>query len=269
MKKILLVVLLVIGAVGCKTTDTGTVNVVVNKGAIETIQKPEDGFYTTMSFWTDSYEVDLRTVTEETKDVKVQTKDNTPIKLGTLQITFHTSGDPEAVKEYVTKFGFDPKVRHPKRIKILDSQLQTEARKSFSQYDAYQVYANQEKIQQDLFERMKKIGAEELFLVVESVQFGNWGFENDAIENAASAVVANRKQKEAEEAALAAAQIRQQKSAIEAQVLKDPQLFAIERLKYQLWIEQARAEGMKSHSGNLTVIYGADKPLMNMPVRQE
>lgn len=262
MKRLVLVLVALISGfgIGCKTTDTGTVNVVTNKGAIEAIKRPEDGFYTTLSPYADAYEVDLRTFTEETKDVKVQSKDNTGIVLGTLQITAHTDGNLDSVREYVTKFGFDEKIRHDKRLRILDSQLQTEARKAFSQYDAYQVYANQNLIQQALFEAMKKICAEELFLIAESVQFGNWHFDNPSIEQAASAVVANRKNKEAEEAALAAAQVNQQRRAIEAQVFQNPQLFKLEELKYTLWIEQARSQGISNHQGSLFLNYAGGGP---------
>jgi hypothetical protein len=268
MVKAMFICVLVLMSFGCKTTDNGTVNIVTNKGAIEAVQRPENGFYTTMSFWRSSYEVSLRTFTEEVKDVKVQSKDNTPIILGTLQVTAHTMPDDESIKAYVTKFGFDEKIRHESRNRILESQMQTEARKAFSQFNAYDVYSNQDNIQKDLFERIKAIGAQELFLVVESVQFGNWHFENPAIENAASAVVANRKQKDAEQAGYDAAVIKKQTQDLQAQIFKDPQLFKLEELKLQLQIEQARADGIKAHQGPLTIIYGT-QPQTQLQLRNQ
>lgn len=257
--------ILAFASIGCKTTDEGTRNIIVYKGAIEEVKAPSDGFYSTLHPYRENYGVNVQTFTEEAKDVKVQSKDNTPIHLGSLKLTAHTAEDRDAIMAYVRKFGFEEKTRHEKRNVILLTQLETEARKAFSQFDAYAVYANQETIQQNLFERMKKIGQDELFLVVESVQFGNWGFEDPQVEKAASAVVANRKSKEAEDAALDAARVRQTRQEIEGRIFENPALLRLEVLKYQLWIEQARSQGIERHQGNLTILYGQQPTTLQLP----
>lgn len=61
-------------AIGCNTTTNGTCNVTINKGAIE-----EGGFYTTFSPYRHSYELDLKTFTDQSQNVRVFTSDNTPI----------------------------------------------------------------------------------------------------------------------------------------------------------------------------------------------
>lgn len=173
-------------------------------------------------------------------------------------VTAHTNPDSNAVTAYVKKFGFEEKERHERRIKILETQLQTEARKAFSVYNAYDVYQNQDKIQSDLFERMKKIGQDELFLVIESVQFGNWHFEDPQVEKAASAVVAAQKLREAEQASFEAAKIKQQTQQLQAQVYSDPRMFQLEVLRVQKDIEAYRSEGLKGHSGTLVINYGKE-----------
>lgn len=252
----MLFALMAMSAVGCRTTDTGTVNVVVNKGAIEAIKHPSDGFYSTMSFWRSSYEVDQRTFTFPVKEVKVFSKDNTPIILDEVQVTAHTSTDDSDVSAYVTKFGFDSEIRHKKRDAILEKQLETEARKAFNNFNAYDVYGNLGAIQTSLFSGIKEVLDKELFLNLESVQFGNWHFENPQIEAAASLVVANRKQKEAEDAAYQAALVKKQTQDLQALVFKDPNLFKIRQLELQIEIERMRADGIRNHQGPLTLIYG-------------
>ena len=270
MKQSLFIALMILAfnVTGCKTTTNGTANVVVYKGAVESIQRPQNGIFTTMSWWRENYEINLRTFTEEAKDIKVFTKDNTPIILGSILVTAHTEDDDATITKYISKFGIDEKARHENRMKILKSQTETEARKAFSKFDAYDVYANQDAIQQDLFSRLKTVFSDEIFLALESVQFGNWHFENSAIEAAASAVVANRKQKEAEQAGLDAALVNQKKKEVDAQVFSNPALLKIEVLRYQLAIEQARATGVGAHQGPLTIIYGSS-PQTTLQLQQE
>ncbi len=92
--------------------------------------------------------------------------------------------------------------------------------------------------------------------MTESVQIGNPDFLDDRIEAAASGVVANEKQKQAEEARLEAAKIAAQTKQIEALTYANPALLDIKRLEMQLEIERARAEGIRNHQGPLTIMYG-------------
>ena len=142
------------------------------------------------------------------------------------------------------------------RSEILKGLVQTEARNSFADYGAYEIYANQEQIQKRIVESLRPQLAGQLLLVTESVQIGNPDFIDDRIEAAASGVVANEKQKQAEEARLEAAKIAAQTKQIEAATFANPALLEIKKLELQLEIERARAEGIRNHQGPLTIMYG-------------
>jgi hypothetical protein len=102
-------------------------------------------------------------------------------------------------------------------------------------------------------------------LVTESVQIGNPDFLDDRVEAAASGVVANEKQKQAEEARLEAAKVAAQTKQIEAQTFANPALFEIKKLELQLEIERARADGIKNHQGALTIMYGQPGVQLQVP----
>jgi hypothetical protein len=91
------------------------------------------------------------------------------------------------------------------------------------------------------------------------VQIGNPDFLDDRIEQAASAVVANEKQKQAEEARFKAAEVAAKTKQIEAQTYANPALLEIKRLELLLELERARAEGIKGHQGSLTIVYDNGK----------
>jgi hypothetical protein len=108
----------------------------------------------------------------------------------------------------------------------------------------------------------------QLHLVLESVQIGNPDFLDDRIEQAASAVVANEKQKQAEEARFKAAEVAAKTKQIEALTFANPALLDIKKLELQLEIERARAEGIKGHSGPLTIMYeGGSRVQLQVPTR--
>jgi hypothetical protein len=165
----------------------------------------------------------------------------------------------------VRKYGFTEDERHRRRDEILKGLIQTEARNAFADYGAYDIYANQERIQSQIIESLRPQLANQLMLVTESVQIGNPDFLDDRIEAAASGVVANEKQKQAEEARLEAAKIAAQTKQIEAQTYSNPALLDIKRLEMQLEIERARAEGIKNHQGALTIMYGTPGVQVQVP----
>ena len=88
---------------------------------------------------------------------------------------------------------------------------------------------------------------------------------DDRVEAAASGVVANEKQKQAEEARLKAAKVAAQTKQIEAQTFANPALLEIKRLELQLKIERDRSEGIKNHQGPLTIIYGQPGVQLQVP----
>jgi hypothetical protein len=236
-----------------KSTQEGTVNVVTYFGRIDRIQRPEDGWFTTLAPGRESYVVNIKSFTESAP-VRVTSKDNAALQVE-ISVTAFTDGSK--VDEYVRKYGFDEEQRHTRRNQILHGLIQTEARNAFSEYGAYDIYANQESIQRRILDTLRPQLANQLLMVTESVQIGNPDFLDDKIEAAASGVVANEKQKQAEEARLEAAKIAAQTKQIEAQTYANPALLDIKKLELQLEIEKARAEGIRNHQGPLTLMYGA------------
>ena len=234
-------------------TQEGTVKVVTYFGRIERVYRPEDGWFTTLAPGRDAFEVNIKSFTEAAP-VRVTSKDNAALQ---VEISVTAFTDPQQVGDYVRKYGFDDAQRHTRRNQILHGLIQTEARNAFSEYGAYEIYANQESIQKRILETLKAQLANQLQLITESVQIGNPDFLDDRIEAAASGVVANEKQKQAEEARLEAAKIAAQTKQIEATTYANPALLDIKKLELALEIERARADGIKNHNGPLTIMYGA------------
>jgi len=250
---LLLLILVGMAYANINYTQEGTVKVVTYFGRIERVYRPEDGWFTTLAPSRTAYEVNIKSFTEKAP-VRATSRDNAALQVE-IAVTAYT--DPTKIEEYVRKYGFDEAQRHTRRNEILHGLIQTEARNAFSEYGAYEIYGNQENIQKRILEALKPQLATQLLLITESVQIGNPDFLNDNIEAAAALVVANEKQKQAEEARLEAAKIAAQTKQIEALTYANPALLDIKKLELQLEIERARAEGIKSHQGPLTIMYGA------------
>jgi len=244
-----------------KFAQEGTVQVVTKWGAIERVFVPADGWFTTIAPGRKSYEVNIKSFTESAP-VRVTSKDNAALQVE-ISVTAYT--DPNRVADYVRKYGFSEEERHRRRSEILKGIVQTEARNSFADYGAYEIYANQEQIQRRILESLRPQIGNQLLLVTESVQIGNPDFLDDRVEAAASGVVANEKQKQAEEARLEAAKVAAQTKQIEAQTFANPALLEIKRLELQLEIERARSEGIKNHQGPLTIMYGQPGVQLQVP----
>ncbi|HKP72438.1 MAG TPA: SPFH domain-containing protein [Pyrinomonadaceae bacterium] len=254
-----IVLLIVVVLVSTATTyanidyaQEGTVKVVTYFGRIERVYTPNDGWFTTFAPGRESFEVNVRSFTESAP-VRVTSKDNAALNVN-IDVTAYTAA--EKVAEYVRKYSFNADERHKRRGEILKGLLQTEARNAFAEFNAYEIYANQEQIQKRIVDALTPQLASQLQLVVESVQIGNPDFLDDRIEAAASEVVANEKQKQAEEAKLEAAKISAQTKQIEAATFANPALLEIKKLELQVEIERARSEGIKNHQGALTIMYG-------------
>jgi regulator of protease activity HflC (stomatin/prohibitin superfamily) len=247
-----------------KYAQEGTVQVVTKWGAIERIYSPSDSWFTTLAPGRKSYEVNIKSFTESAP-VRVTSKDNAALQVD-ISLTAYT--DPNKIAEYVRKYGFSEEERHRRRNEILKGIVQTEARNSFADYGAYEIYANQEQIQKRILESLRPQLSTQLLLVTESVQIGNPDFLDDRVESAASGVVANEKQKQAEEARLEAAKVAAQTKQIEALTFANPALLEIKRLELQLDIERARAEGIKNHQGPLTIMYGQAGVQVQVPTQR-
>ncbi len=233
----------------------GTVQIFTQWGAIKHVYTASDGWFTTMLPGQHAYEVNIKSFTETTTP-KVTSKDNAALQ---VPISVTASTEPGKAMDYVRKFGFDEAERHKRRNEILHGIVQTEARNAFATYNAYDIYANQEAIQKRIVESLRPILDSQLLLKMESVQIGNPEFLDNRIEQAASAVVANEKQKQAEEARLQAAEVSAKTKQIEAQTYSNPALLEIKKLELQLEIEKARADGIKGHNGPLTLVIGDGK----------
>ncbi len=242
-------------------TQEGTVKIVTSFGRIERIYRPDDGWFTTLAPGRQAYEVNLKSFTE-TAPVRVTSKDNAALQ---VEISVTAFTDVEKITEYVRKYGFSEQDRHVRRNEILKGLVQTEARNAFADYGAYEIYANQELIQKRIFDSLQPLLQNQLLLITESVQIGNPDFLDDRIEAAASGVVANEKQKQAEEARLEAAKISAQTKQIEAATFANPALLEIKKLELQLEIERARADGIKNHQGALTILYGQQGVQLQLP----
>ena len=206
----------------------------------------------------------LRSFTETTTP-RVTSRDNAALE---VPISVTAATNPDSVQEYVRKFGFNDEERHKRRNEILLGLVQTEARNAFAEYGAYEIYANQEAIQKRIVDALRPQLAQQLYLDTESVQIGNPDFLDDRIEQAASAVVANEKQKQAEEARLSAAEVAAKTKQIEALTYSSPALLEIKKLELTLEIERARADGIKGHNGPLTIVFGDGKGLqLQVPTR--
>jgi regulator of protease activity HflC (stomatin/prohibitin superfamily) len=261
---LILIALLFAGMVtysNIKFAQEGTVQVVTKWGAIERVYTPSDGWFTTIAPGRKSYEVNIKSFTE-TAQVRVTSKDNAALQVE-IALTAYT--DPAKVIEYVRKYGFSEEERHQRRNEIVKGIVQTEARNAFADYGAYEIYANQELIQKRILESLRPQLGSQLQLITESVQIGNPDFLDDRVEAAASGVVANEKQKQAEEARLEAAKVAAQTKQIEAQTFANPALLEIKKLELQLEIERARAEGIKNHQGPLTIMYGQPGVQLQVP----
>ena len=247
-----------------KFAEEGTVQVVSSWGQIKTVRTPSDGWFVTAMPGQESYVVTLRSFTETTTP-RVTSRDNAALE---VPISVTAATNPESVQEYVRKFGFSDEERHKRRNEILLGLVQNEARNAFAEYGAYEIYANQEAIQKRIVDALRPQLAQQLFLDTESVQIGNPDFLDDRIEQAASAVVANEKQKQAEEARLSAAEVAAKTKQIEALTYSSPALLEIKKLELTLEIERARADGIKGHSGPLTIVFGDGKNLqLQVPTR--
>jgi SPFH domain / Band 7 family len=262
---VLIVIVLLVGGMvtysNIKYAQEGSVQVVTKWGAIERIYTPADGWFTTVAPGRKSYDVNIKSFTESAQ-VRVTSKDNAALQ---VEISLTAFTDPNKIAEYVRKYGFSEEERHRRRNEILKGIVQTEARNAFADYGAYEIYANQEQIQKRILESLRPQLGTQLLLITESVQIGNPDFLDDRVEAAASGVVANEKQKQAEEARLEAAKVAAQTKQIEALTFANPALLEIKKLELQLEIERARAEGIKSHQGPLTIMYGQSGVQLQVP----
>lgn len=247
------------GVSGCTNAHEGVYQIQTVRGQINRVIKPQDGWVNTFTTVGDEYyDFNVRSFTEQS-EVNASTKDNAAVRI-TISVTANPPADDENIKAFVRKFGLTEDERKGRMLPILAGQVNTEAKNAIASYEAYGLLANQEAIQKRLIETLTPIFKQQLLLNLESVQIiGRPDFLDDRIEQAASAVVANQKAKEAAEADLARARVEAEKKQVEAATFSNPALFTLRQLELQLEIERARAEGIKGHQGPLTIVNGANE----------
>ena len=252
MKKQMLVLALLVALTqtACwEQANEGTVKVQTIYSKITRVIHGGESVWTWHTLGDEYFEVGLRSTTKEVP-VGASTKDNAALQI-TIATTSHVIyNNDDEIMNYVRKFGLSDKERVERRDAILVGQINTETKNAISQFDAYSLLANQEAIQKGIFDRLKPIFAQQLHLELESVQIiGRPDFLDDRIEQAASAVVANQKLKEASLAALEAAKVDAEKKQVEAQTYANPALLEIRKLELQKEV----AEAWSKHQGTLVL----------------
>jgi hypothetical protein len=234
---------------GCSyAEEQGTVRVETSYGKIVKIHEPGETF----SCWgpgCGEFEVDLRDHNDGV-DCNGVTSDNIPFY---MKVNVVHKPIKEQLAEYLSQYGAEKETRDVKRWGVLRQHVQNACRNSTSgKYTAYDVRARQGEIligiQAELLPKLR----DEMKLHLSSVGMEiQPQFADPRIDEAANAVVAAQKQKEAEDALKAAADVRAERQQIEAKIYANPLAYKIEELKLMKEIEQVRAEGIARHQGTL------------------
>lgn len=265
MKKRITFTFLIVGLVsvlsgcgGCSWREPaeGTIEVKTMYGNIVRIIRPSDGGVWENWWGDDYYTVGCTNKTTEQIPVKASSKDNAGLVF-TVQVSYATKCDDEAVKAYVRAFGLNQKEREERMTSALNGQINTEVKNAVIAYDAYSILANQATIQGAIETKLKPILDAQFHADFISLQIiGRPDFEDDRIEQSASAVVANQKLKEANQASLDASKIENERKQLEAQnYSNNPTLLEIKKLELQKDIAQAWSQ----HQG--TLVFGNNSQL--------
>lgn len=252
---IILILLAMLTQTACWTTpEAGTVQVQTIWHKPTQIVHPP-GIWTIFTIGDDYYDVNLRSKTREV-DVAASTKDNAALAIK-VATTYHVLETDDKILKYVNTFGFNPDERQQRLDPILAGQVNTEVKNAIANFDAYNLLASQQQIQKQVFERLKLIFENQLYMALESIQIiGRPDFLDDRIENAASGVVAATKEKEAAEARLASAKVDAETKQVQAQTFQQSSaLLEIRKLELQREIAEAWAK----HNG--TLIFGNSNPV--------
>lgn len=245
------VIALAVTAGACSyAEEQGTVQVETSYGQIVAIHEPGQTF-SCWGYGCEEYSVDLRDHPDSV-DCNGVTSDNIPFY---MKVNVVHKPIKDGLKEHLSQFGLDKDTRAEKRWAVLKQHVQNACRNSTSgKYTAYDLRAKQSEIlaaiQIELVPKFK----DEMKLHLSSVGMEiQPEFADPRIDEAANAVVAAQKQKEAEDALKAAADVRAERQQIEAKIYANPLAYKIEELKLLKEIEQVRAEGIARHQGTLVL----------------
>ena len=250
-----LIALLVLTTACQNASEQGTVMVETSWGKIVQIHEPGH-YFSCLSPGCDYYPVDLRDHMDGV-DCSGVTKDNIAfyMKVDVVYKPIH-----DRVSEYISLFGAenDESQRDKKRWNVLKQHVSNACRNATSgKYDAYQLRAQQSSILAEMYNELSTKLSTEMALQLSSVGMEIQPQFTDArIDDAANAVVAAQKKKEAEQALKDAAAIAADRQQLEAKIYANPAALRIEELKLLLQLEQARAQGIGQHQGTLILNYG-------------
>lgn len=264
MRKILgLVVLGLIALTGAcsSASEQGTVLVETSWGKIVQVHEPGDMF-TCLSPGCATYEVDLRDHMDGV-DCAGVTSDNIPFY---MKVDVVHRPIKDRVAEYISLFGADTEGRSQKRWNVLRQHVGNACRNATSgRFNAYDLRAKQGEVLASIQAELTPKLSTEMALSLSSVGMEiQPQFNDPRIDEAANAVVAAKKQKEAEDALKAAADVRAERQQVEAKIFANPNAMKIEELKLMLEIERVRADGIKHHQG--TLIIGAPSTQVQIPL---
>lgn len=238
----------------CHSANSGTYSVETSWGKVVQVHQPGD-WYTTFSPGSAANEIDGRPWSEDVK-VHTFTKDNAAL---TVTVRIQGRVDPAKVSDFINTFGLDAKARDEKINLYVTGATQTIGRDAIVQHDAYDIFVKQDEVQAFIADRMKTYMENEMACQFIAVQIIDKPvFDNGAIEQAASDVVAAQKLKQAADAKKAAAQTTLEKNQIENQIYtSSPQAFELEKLRLQGQI----AESWSKHQGTLVFGNGSSTQL--------
>ena len=252
MKRIILLTVILYVAVfsiGCSyAQEQGTVAVETSYGQIVAIHEPGQTF-SCIGYGCQEYQVDLRDHTDGV-DCNGVTSDNIPFY---MKVNVVHRPIKDLLKEHLAQYGLETDTRSSKRWAVLEQHVSNACRNATSgKYNAYDLRAKQGEILDAIAKELVPKLKEEMKLHVSSVGMETQPqFADKRIDEAANAVVAAQKEKEAEEARKAAANIKAERQQIEAKIYENPLAYKIEELRLLKEIEQVRADGIARHQGTL------------------
>jgi hypothetical protein len=251
MKQTMLTMIVIATALGsaCSyASEQGTVAVETSYGQIVAIHEPGQTF-SCWGYGCDEYEVDLREHADAVGCNGV-TSDNIPFY---MKVNVVHRPIRDLLKDHLSQYGLDKETRSSKRWAVLEQHVSNACRNATSgKYNAYDLRSKQgdiiNAIQAELTPKLK----DEMKLHLSSVGMETQPqFADQRIDEAANAVVAAQKEKEAEAARKDAANIKAERQQIEAKIYENPLAYKIEELRLLKEIEQVRSDGIARHQGTL------------------
>lgn len=245
----ILIITLAITSGACSyAEEQGTVQVETSYGQIVAIHEPGQTF-SCWGYGCEEYSVDLRDHPDSV-DCSGVTSDNIPFY---MKVNVVHKPIKDSLKEHLSQYGLDKETRASKRWAVVKQHVQNACRNSTSgKYTAYDLRAKQGEILASIQVELGPKFRDEMKLHLSSVGMEiQPQFADPRIDDAANSVVAAQKQKEAEDALKAAADVRAERQQIEAKIYANPLAYKIEELKLLKEIEQVRAEGIARHQGTL------------------